>query len=238
MLDKDNPLYLVPGYLHKAEGKPDPKVLRVAKSKNSQQKDWEEQASLNLEPAVNAAISIQRVVGQGGRDEDLLDATSLARTLKEQILITTDGDMKVADMFLVSQAFTLDTLFNSLTRLAMKNIAGNPDFADRTFRLALKAQSQCRATLEGLAQIKNPPTVFANQANIANGHQQVNNNASLTVTSVRTGKSNKAQNKQLEQQHGERLDVGTKKAPGRADPVVAAVGKVDRAQKRSRKGRG
>jgi hypothetical protein len=40
-------------------------------------------------------------------------------------------------------------------------------------RLALKAQSQCRATLETLAQIKNPPVVLARQANIAQGRPSV-----------------------------------------------------------------
>jgi hypothetical protein len=44
-------------------------------------------------------------------------------------------------------------------------------------RLALRAQGQCRATLETLAAIKNPPVVFARQANINNGGQQQVNNA-------------------------------------------------------------
>jgi hypothetical protein len=35
--------------------------------------------------------------------------------------------------------------------------------------LALKAQGQCRATLETLATIKSPPMVIARQANIAHG---------------------------------------------------------------------
>lgn len=39
----------------------------------------------------------------------------------------------------------------------------------------LKAQSQCRATLETLAAIKVGPAIFARQANIAHGPQQVNN---------------------------------------------------------------
>jgi hypothetical protein len=43
--------------------------------------------------------------------------------------------------------------------------------------LALKAQSQCRATLETLAHVKNPPVLFAKQANIAHGPQQINNSA-------------------------------------------------------------
>ena len=49
------------------------------------------------------------------------------------------------------------------------------DATDRYMRLALKAQAQCRATVETLAEIKNPPTLFARQANIAHGPQQVNN---------------------------------------------------------------
>ena len=42
--------------------------------------------------------------------------------------------------------------------------------------LALKAQNQSRATLDTLANIKNPrQTVITKQANISNGPQQVNN---------------------------------------------------------------
>ena len=43
-------------------------------------------------------------------------------------------------------------------------------------RIGMKAQNQCRMTLETLATIKNPPVVIARQANINNGgRQQVNN---------------------------------------------------------------
>jgi hypothetical protein len=42
-------------------------------------------------------------------------------------------------------------------------------------RMALRAQNQCRATLQTLAAIKNPPVVFANRANIASGPHPVNN---------------------------------------------------------------
>jgi hypothetical protein len=47
---------------------------------------------------------------------------------------------------------------------------------DTFLRLAFKAQSQSRATLETLAFTQNPRSVeFVRQANIANGPQQVNN---------------------------------------------------------------
>lgn len=41
--------------------------------------------------------------------------------------------------------------------------------------MALKSQAQCARTVEVLVAMKNPPIVFAKQANIAYGHQQVNN---------------------------------------------------------------
>jgi hypothetical protein len=42
-------------------------------------------------------------------------------------------------------------------------------------RLALRAQTQSRCTLEAISNIKNPRTVIAKQANISHGHQQINN---------------------------------------------------------------
>jgi hypothetical protein len=57
--------------------------------------------------------------------------------------------------------------------------------AETYLRLALKAQSQSRASIESLAQIKNPPVVYARQANFANGPQRVNSG----VAAPRRGKT-------------------------------------------------
>lgn len=86
-----------------------------------------------------------------------------------------NGDMRRAEAILVSQAHTLDLLFNNLTRRSIVNMGQYLEAAERYMRLALKTQTQCRATLETLANIKNPPVVYARQANITNGPQQVNN---------------------------------------------------------------
>lgn len=59
------------------------------------------------------------------------------------------------------------------------------DQIDRFTRLALKAQGQCRATVETLAAIKNPPVVFARQANIAHGPQQVTRSRRFASSSSR-----------------------------------------------------
>ena len=73
--------------------------------------------------------------------------------------------------------------------------------------MAFRAQNQCRMTLETLANIKNPPVVFAKQANISQGHQQINN----CVPASRAEENKNQQNKLLlEEAHyaGTTLDTG------------------------------
>ncbi|MBT2323137.1 hypothetical protein J7E62_12355 [Variovorax paradoxus] len=67
----------------------------------------------------------------------------------------------------------MNALYTELARRASLNMG---EYLAATYlRLAMKAQSQCRSTIEALAEMKNPPVVFARQANISNGPQQVSN---------------------------------------------------------------
>jgi hypothetical protein len=95
---------------------------------------------------------------------------------------------------------------------------------------ALRAQSQCRTTLETLAAIKNPPIVYARQANIAQGPQQVNNGTEPVSEVSRTRGNENSQNRLLEQKDGKRLDTGETGTAGGIDPEMATMGKIDRAQ--------
>jgi hypothetical protein len=87
------------------------------------------------------------------------------------------GDLAAAETILVGQAAALNALFAELARRAGLNMGEHLGAAETYMRLALKAQGQCRATFETLAAIKNPPVVYARQANINNGGQQQVNNA-------------------------------------------------------------
>jgi hypothetical protein len=94
-------------------------------------------------------------------------------------------------------------------------------------RLALKAQGQCRATLETLAVIKNPqPVAFVRQANIAHGPQQVNNGPFQPEEPSRARKTGIKPNKLLEEQNGERLELKTAGTPSEIDSSLEAVGAV------------
>jgi hypothetical protein len=104
---------------------------------------------------------------------------------------------------------------------------GYLDAADRYMRLALKAQSECRVTIETLAEIKNPkPVAFVQQANIANGPQQVNNGPPPAAEASRTRESENQPNELLEQQRNAWLDTrATHRAAG-SNSSVEAVGAI------------
>lgn len=105
-----------------------------------------------------------------------LDLASTILALRKQIGATKDGDMGIADTLLVTQAVSLNAIFHECVRRAALNLGENLEAVDRYMRIALKAQSQSRASLESLSLIKNPRTLaYVQQANIANGPQQVNN---------------------------------------------------------------
>ena len=151
-----------------------------------------------------------------------VDLTACLAALKESTRRANQGDLAEAEALLLAQAVTLNAIFAALVSRAQANMGQYLDAADRYMRLALKAQSQCRATLETLAVIKNPPTVFARQANIAHGPQQVNNG----VPRARADDSESAPSKLLEA-YGERMDARTAGATSHRDQSLAAVGTLD-----------
>ncbi len=111
-----------------------------------------------------------------------LDVTECARALKAGAGAVRAGELSAAESLLSTQAAALNAIFGELARRAALNMGQHLDVTERYMRLALKAQGQCRATLETLAAIKNPPVVFARQANINNGgQQQVNNGVPAPV---------------------------------------------------------
>jgi hypothetical protein len=154
---------------------------------------------------VYGEIDLQALVDQLGRQNDKVR----------------DGDLSRADSLLMTQAHTLDAIFNELARRAAMNMGEYINATDRYLRLALKAQSQCRATLETLAAIKNPPVIYAKQANISNGPQQVNNG---TMPAPVGGETLIEQNKLLEHEHGQWLDTGTQSTAFGADTAMATMG--------------
>ncbi|KXU90176.1 hypothetical protein CI15_07110 [Paraburkholderia monticola] len=152
--------------------------------------------------------------------------------LKAQIDRVKQGDLSGVEAMLISQAHALDAIFTGLATQASEYAEKYPGVTDTYLRLALKAQSQCRTTLEALADIKNPrPFAFVRQANIANGPQQVNNQSTRGGGTpsgyARAENPGKSTNELLEADHGERMDLGAADAAGGENSRMETVGKVD-----------
>ncbi len=152
----------------------------------------------------------------GGDIKHLLDR------LRADVDASKRGESDMADRLLISQAVALDGVFNAMMQRAALNLGEYPDAVERYMRLGLKAQSQCRATLESLSRIKNPPNVaFVKQANIAHGPQQVNNGTAH-------GNTETTQVEVLEGIGHERMDARTPGTAGRSDTPLEAVAAVHR----------
>ena len=202
----------------------DPKALKVAQQPTETPADA--LAHISLRPTVQAALTLLDYNKSFGE----LSINTLVDDLGKQCELASGGDLKRAEGILTTQAHTLDAIFHNLARRAQRVEYLNQ--LDTNLRLALKAQAQCRATLETLAVIKNPqPVAFVRQANIAHGPQQVNNSGAADAS--RAGKSENQPNKVLEYQHGERLDFGSAGAAGGADSSLETVGAVNRPKDRS-----
>ncbi len=102
-----------------------------------------------------------------------IDVPTLIDQLREQAVAVNRGELAHAEAMLMNQATALQSLFARLAERGM-GCDGIQAF-EANMRMALRAQSQCRATLETLAAIKNPPIVYAQQANVTTGPQQINN---------------------------------------------------------------
>ena len=178
-----------------------------------------------LRPTVQAAVTLKAY----GKSFGDLELNGLIAALVEQTKTSNDGDLGRAGAMLTVQAHTLDAIFNNLAKRAIN--AEYLNNLDTYLKLALRAQSQCRSTWEALAMIKNPPVMgYVRQANIAHGPQQVNNASTAPEDASRTRENKNPQNKLMEKKDGERLDTRTKRKTGKADPAMATLGELDRAE--------
>lgn len=185
-------------------------------------------AIVSLAPVYNAGALVEafadNVFGK-------VDALAIAEELRCRCDHLRDGKTGRMEDMLLAQAHSLEVMFVSLARRAKAQDL-LPQY-EAHMKLALRAQNQCRMTLETLATIKNPPVVFAKQANIAHGHQQVNNGDAVPVARAET---QKPQFEQSRLTHGERqsLDFGASAHAIGSDTALATVGEINGTEDRDR----
>lgn len=153
------------------------------------------------------------------------DLTETVGVLKEKLAKVNAGDMAGLEATLTAQTVTLDAMFNELARRATLNMGEYLSATESYMRLALKAQAQCARTIEVLANMKNPPIVYAKQMNVANGNQQVNNgnNASNTPAPAHTGKIINQPNELLSEMNNATMDTSGTATTSATDKAMATV---------------
>lgn len=186
----------------------------------------------------NANTAMKFSVGAVGRMDSAFELMEVLQTRADKVA---SGDLSDLETTLTAQAATLDTIFNELARRAAENMGAHIPACETYLRMALKAQTQCRATIETLAQMKYPkaPT-FVRQQNVAY-QQQVNNSVSedknkvgMTPLSSHGNLLNQT-NELLEIKNGKRMDGRATCTTIDEDPILETLGKVDRPQNKRRK---
>jgi len=189
-----------------------PQVLEIKRGKDQSKEEALAEFKSKSEYLSTAVIES---FGVGIGDD--FNFPSTIKTLEKTIQQIKSGDLSKIEEMYISQAMALEVMFTSLARRAK---AQEKLLQYEThMRFALKAQNQCRATLQALVQLKQPSnTTFVKQANIAQGHQQVNNLAEKNIT---------PQNELLEDSYAQ-LDTGTTTTPKGIDTTLEALGKINR----------
>jgi len=173
-------------------------------------------------PTVQAGFTTYTLLRSEKFLAENLNLNELIRTLGEQVEAVDKKDLARGEAMLTAQAHTLDTLFNYLSRKAMRSEYLSQ--FEGYLKLALRSQSQCRSTWEAISAIQNPPLAgYIRQANIAAGHQQV-------INALRTGEHEVSPDELLEKTEHESDTWVDRETPGTAegvDSAVEAVGEID-----------
>ena len=170
---------------------------------------------------------------------DELDVTAMHARMVETGGQASAGNLERMERMLSAQAQTLNIMFTELARRAALNMGERLDATETYLRLALKAQAQSRATVEALAEMKNPRAVaFVKQANIAQ-QQQVNNGTPALHAHAR--ERPKPENELLEDathEQQQRMVPGAQAASAGGNPAMETVGAVNRAEDARGEGEG
>lgn len=146
-----------------------------------------------------------------GKTLELIDVIDQLQSNTKELR---ENPLALSESMLISQAQSLNAIYSNMAVKACQQ--SRADVMNTLLKLALKAQSQCRATLETLAAIKNPPVVFAKQANIAHTQQVNNHHAQPDST----------QNSEQSTQQSAQQQQSLEHTPSQAIPKVTAKSKA------------
>ncbi len=127
-----------------------------------------------LQPTLKNAVAASAFTGKMvGNESGLPTISDYTNHMQSVMRKAVDGDLAMASKILAAQAITLDSMFAELARRAALNMGDYINATERYGRLALRAQSNCRATLEALAKLHQPREQTVRHVHVSEGGQAV-----------------------------------------------------------------
>lgn len=127
-----------------------------------------------LEPqarhAVAAGSFASALLGKDHEGPGIMDYVEHMRSVTDK---AEGGDLSMASRMLAAQAITLDSMFTEFARRAALNMGEYIGASETYGRMALKAQSNCRSTLDTLAKLHQPREQTVRHVHVNEGGQAV-----------------------------------------------------------------
>lgn len=128
---------------------------------------------LALEPGVrHASLAAGYASGMFGDSHETPIKTRVA-ILGDAAREARAGGKGMSSDILMTQAMVLDTMFTELAARAATSMGRNLEVTDRYMRLALKAQANCRSTIEALAKLHQPREQVVKHVHVNEGGQAI-----------------------------------------------------------------
>ena len=160
---------------------------------------------------------------------------ALSKVSAEQVFAIAGGNLSSLELMLLTQATALQAMFIDLALRAKRQ--DSFEGTQTLTTLALKCAAQSRQAVTALAELRIPKAVmFAKQANVSNGPQQVNNRVVAPAAPARAEENQHRPNELLDEQRSIPLDRRMTRAAVGADAHLAPVGEVNRSKVSGRQG--
>lgn len=127
-------------------------------------------AEIAISPAAHSLTTVQQFTKPVFGEQD---TSALYSALAAQTKAGMNGDLSQARAMLTGQAISLNTIFTEMARRAGANMGEYMTAAQLYMRLALKAQAQCRSTIEALDRLTNGHVQTVKHVHVAEGGQAV-----------------------------------------------------------------
>lgn len=127
-------------------------------------------ADISVEPAAHA-MAAARLYNKGSFGEQ--GVTDIYDAVSDHVKAAERGDLSHQRAMLAAQADALNAIFTEMARRAACNMGEYLNATQLYLRLGLKAQAQCRATIEALDRIANGHVQTVKHVHVNEGGQAV-----------------------------------------------------------------